>query len=204
MWVGVYALIIRRGIKDKSYGMPLTSVALNLSWELYTSIMRFDASHILTPKSVGVILDVGVLITCYLYAQNEFDRPLLRKRFRLKLTAFLLSVGGLEILFMRAFHDSPGAIAATFDVLFYAPLFVLMILMRDSVRGQSLYIGLLIFFGDLIGYGVAVYNQQTGQENMPILWLNGVYVFAMIMHGLYIGIYVHVAKRDGVSLWKRF
>jgi hypothetical protein len=37
LWVVTYGLIIRRCFLDKSYGLPLVSICLNISWELLAS-----------------------------------------------------------------------------------------------------------------------------------------------------------------------
>jgi len=38
-WTLVYILIIRRGFYDKTYGMPITALCANISWEFIFSFM---------------------------------------------------------------------------------------------------------------------------------------------------------------------
>ena len=44
-WTIAYALILRRGAKDRTFGMPLTALGANLAWEVIFHIetLRHDA-----------------------------------------------------------------------------------------------------------------------------------------------------------------
>jgi hypothetical protein len=52
-WTLVYLLIIRLGFRDKTYGMPITALCANISWEFIFSFMNaFKTSTIAQRQSV--------------------------------------------------------------------------------------------------------------------------------------------------------
>ena len=113
------------------------------------------------------------------------------------LTAIILSG------FVQAFEDDYGSISANLSVFMGSCLYISMIIRRDSVKGQSLYIGLLMLIGDLAGNLPGLITQKLSQENSPVLWLNIIVSSLVVLRVFYIYLYFVVAKRDGVNPWKR-
>ena len=60
-WILVYVLMIRRGLRDRSYGMPMVALCLNIVWETYFSL--FSDAQLINRIANGIYLafNVGVL-----------------------------------------------------------------------------------------------------------------------------------------------
>ena len=51
LWTLAYLLIIRQGFLDRTYGMPLAALCVNLSWEL---VFAFVYPHDLPQRAVNI------------------------------------------------------------------------------------------------------------------------------------------------------
>lgn len=202
-WVLAYLLMIRRGLRDKSYGMPVVALCLNIGWESYYSL--FSNAQLANKIGYGIYLgaDLGVLWTCLRYGPDDFQSSLIRRYFRP--IAVVVLVGGFVLVrqFSLTFDDPYGGISATFTTLLLSVLMVGMILRRDNVRGQSLYIGLLVLVGNVCGWVMNLIAQQTVEPNISIPWVattNGMIIVANVC---YLALYWLVARRDGIHPLRR-
>ena len=82
-------------------------------------------------------------------------------------------------------------------------LLVGMLLRRDSVRGQSLYIGLFILLGNTCGAVENLIARQTIDPELSLAWANTAYGLIILTNILYLLLYINIARRDDVSLWGR-
>jgi hypothetical protein len=159
VWTLVYVLMIRRGIKDRSYGMPVFALSLNIVWEGW---MGFASEMAALQRGFCIVwfcFNLGVLYTVFRYGADDFTEwPILRRHFRLALCGSLLLAFGWHWAVIRGLRDTHGAYSASFNVFIYALLLVAMLLRRNSVRGQSLPILLLILIGDLLGWVVLIFG----------------------------------------------
>ena len=201
-WVFVYVLMIRRGIKDKSYSMPVVALCFNISWELYFTFFVDSPLTNRIGNGTFVLFDLGVLYTCWRYGRNDFDWPIFQEHFHKFLVLILFVSFTMLSIFVSSFDDY-GILITLFAQLIYSTLFIAMILRRNSVKGQSLYIGLGILIGDACGLIVGPYVQHTSQPTVPMAWLNACNIYILLAHIFYLGLYYHVARRDGINPWRR-
>jgi len=202
-WIFAYVLMIRRGFLDKSYGMPVIALCLNVSWEFcFTFLTQIEMMYRVA-NGLFLAFDLGVLYTCYRFGRDDFKWPILKGRFFSFLTVSLgLSLVGVY-LFVTAFDDTYGGLFASINTPLYSALLVAMLLRRNSVKGQSIYIGLAILVGDAGGYLPTLFAQQQGQVDVPTLWISTYYAYTLLLNAAYVAIYWYIAKRDGVQVWKR-
>lgn len=202
-WTIAYILMIRRGLRDRSFGMPMVALCLNIGWETFFTL--FSDAQLANKVGYGIYLaaDLGVLYTCLRFGPEDFESPLTRRWFRPMTLATL--VGGFFLIrqFSLRFGDVYGGISATFTTLLLSVLMVGMILRRNDVRGQSLYIALLVLVGNICGWVMNLIAHQTVQPNISIPWVHTTNVLIVVANILYLMLYLHVAKRDGVALWSR-
>lgn len=202
-WILAYLLMIRRGLRDRSYGMPVVALCLNIAWETYFSL--FSDAQLANKVGYGLYLaaDLGVLYTCWRFGPDDFRSPLQKRFFRP--IVLILLVGGFALVrqFAISFDDTYGGISATFTTLLLSVLMVGMILRRDSVAGQSLYIGLLVLVGNLAGWVMNLIAHQTVQPNIPIPWVHLANLAIVVSNLAYLWLYRQVARRDGIDLWQR-
>lgn len=203
-WTLAYLLMIRRGLRDRSYGMPVIALCLNIAWETYFSL--FSDAQLANKVGYGIYLaaDLGVLWTCLRFGPEDFRSPLVRQYFRPAAIASLIGGFFLVRQFSLSFGDTFGGISATFTTLLLSVLLVGMILRRDSVKGQSLYIALLILVGNISGWVMNLIAHQTVQANISIPWVTTTNVLIVLSNIVYLLLYLKVARRDGVPLWSRW
>jgi hypothetical protein len=91
-WTLAYILIIRRGWKDKSYGMPVVALGANLAWEYLFSWILPHRSPQLEVNRIWLLFDLGILWQVLRYGSNEQQHPWLRRNFYLLLACAM--VGG--------------------------------------------------------------------------------------------------------------
>jgi len=201
-WIMAYVLMTRRGILDASFGMPVTALCVNISWELYFTFL-VDAP---VPARLGnglfLLFDLGVLYTCLRYSRNDYNWPIFHKYFRIFVIGMLLISSAAVYLFITSFNDY-GIMSTLFAQILYSSLFVAMLIRRNSVTGQSLYIGLLILVGDTFGLYAAPYTQENFQPEVPLIWIFAVTAYILAAHVFYLMLYVHIARRDGINVWRR-
>jgi hypothetical protein len=202
MWLTVYALMIRRGLKDKSYGMPVIALCMNLAWEFYFAFLAGLPPVGSVGNTLYFLLDLGILATCLRYGRDDFDWPIFKAHFYKFVGAMLAVSFVLVAVFVRAFNDY--GILSTMQVeMLYSTLLIAMIIRRNSVKGQSFYIALLILGGDILGNAAALYTRTHFQPDVPLVWVYTCLAYIVIANFIYLLLYVRIARRDGVSLWKR-
>lgn len=202
-WVLAYVLMIRRGLIDRSYGMPMVALCLNVAWESYFSL--FSDAQLTNRVAYGIYLvaDLGVLWTCWRFGPADFRSPLIRQYFRLATVAIF--IGGFFLIrqFALSFDDGYGGISATFTTLLLSVAMVGMLLRRDNVKGQSLYIGLLVLIGNISGWMMNLIAKTTVAPNISIPWVMTTNTLIIIANLIYLALFIQVARRDEVNIWRR-
>lgn len=150
-WTLVYLFIIKRGFQDKALGMPLVALCANISWEF---IFSFIYPHDVPQYYVNIVwflFDVIILLQALKFGRFDFNRNLPARLFY-PVFALTLSMSFCAVLFVsREFKDTEqGKYAAFGQNLMMSVMFVSMLLRRNSVRGQSIYIALFKMLGTLL------------------------------------------------------
>lgn len=145
-WSLTYILIIRRGLIDRTYGMPLAALCANISWE---AIFSFILPH--SPPQIYInymwfLLDAFIVMQFLKYGKSEFPE-LSNKKFNALFLLTLATSFFLVLFITYEFNDRDGAYAAFGQNLMMSILFNIMLFRRDDLRGQSIYIALFKMFG---------------------------------------------------------
>jgi hypothetical protein len=202
-WVMVYILMIRRGFKDKSYGMPIAALCLNISWEFhYTFLAQIEPAYRVA-NGFFFLFDAAVLYTCFRFGKEDCDWSIFKNNFVPFVIGILAGSFVVQQCFIRAFNDTYGTLTAGMITPLYCTLMIVMLIRRNSVKGQSIYIGLAILFGDAAGYIPTLYAQQVYSPAVPRLWVHTVFIYSVLCNLFYVLLYYHVARRDGINPWKR-
>ncbi len=208
-WVGAYVLLVKRGFQDKSYGMPLAALSVNIAWEtifsfVYPIGVRSPARVLIF---VGMILDVLVVATFFLYGYKYFQNRWRRVQFY-AVGIFVLSSAYVFFLtappFLLSFSFFRGSMFQVASFLAYAidnigtsVLFVNMFWERRSIEGQSFYIGLLKWIGTLL---VAVWYLL--ENNYPFIWF--IIAEIEVFDILYLKLIYDMLVKSGINPWLRF
>jgi hypothetical protein len=150
-WLITYLLIIYRSFKDKSYGMPFTGLALNISWEfLYGfAVVPVTAGLQTWVNRCWFILDVFIVIAYLRYGRNEWNEKADKRLF---IPHFIFSVTAAFLLlyfFEQDFEKQAITYSAFLMNLLFSGLYIQMFFARKSLKGQSF--GIAVF--KMIGTG---------------------------------------------------
>jgi hypothetical protein len=179
-WSITYLLIIRRGLKDKTYGMPLAALCANISWEGIFSFIYPHSPPQLYINYVWFLIDVVILMQFFKYGRSEFP-SLSKNKFIAMLLFALATCFALVFSITREFNDWQGAYAAFGQNLMMSVLFILMLYNRNGFRGQSMFIALFKMMGTAIS-SLAFYLYQPisqGSFILPFLFIS-IFIYDLI------------------------
>ncbi len=149
-WTLVYLILIARGLRDKTYGMPLFALTFNLSWEfLYAFVFRGDSISLQqVVNTIWCLFDVVIVYTYLRYGRREFPKSVSQKWFLpWSLVVMVVSFATLYVAGLE-FGIAWGARYSAFGQnLMMSALFIGMLVGRNSVRGQSVYAAILKWIG---------------------------------------------------------
>lgn len=192
-WTVTYALVVRQGAKDRLHGMPLVALGANLAWELiFLAVTLANRAYderlaMLVPWTV---LDVAIVVQCFRYGRADFRDPLVVRHFGKGLACLLLFAGAVLFTFVREMRDAIGWYAAFGQNLMMSALFVAMLLRRDSVRGQSIYIAISKFLGTFFAFVLALFwSPPTLHRHWDSLLPDGYHPISPLIVTLYTGIF---------------
>jgi hypothetical protein len=197
-WTIVYLLIIKLGFKDKTYGMPQTALCANLSWELIFSLIHPHDVPQIYINITWLSFDLVIL-----YQTIRFGKPYFKRNLPAKLfypTLFLtLILSFCAVLFITyEFKDWQGKYAAFGQNLMMSVLFVSMLLKRNNVRGQSMYIALFKMLGTLLP-SILFFMHFPSSYLLTFLYI-AIFTFDFI----YVVMLYAKHKELRINPWKRF
>lgn len=197
LWIVAYVLTIRKGFQDRTYGIPMLCIALNLSWEfIYAAIFPFKQSMIIELlRWAWFILDLVIAYQLFRYGRAWQSTPLTRRFFYPVAIATFISTFVGQLTYHYTLGDPWGITNAYLINLVMSVLFVWMCLHRPGEKGLS--IGAA--WAKMLGTGVL----SLGSCLMITDWLKSsfmvyLYVTIFIFDALYI-ILLYDDKRQRAS-----
>jgi hypothetical protein len=226
-WLLAYLLIIYRGFKDESFGMPVVALVGNIAWEFIFGLgiesgcpatwASCPGTVIQIRNFIWLLFDFLILYTVLKYGRRYFTGAL--QRFFTPVVLGSIVVAGLLIYsIVQEFwiRNQWGVVidGATPDFLpltlqggsYYTGfglnammsiLFVFMMYRRQSVEGQSLYIAVSKWLGSLAAYGFMLADGIQG----PVV--NILYAVVFVFDLFYIWQVYTQCKREGINPWTR-
>ncbi len=185
-WSAAYVLIIRRGFKDHTFGMPVAALCANISWE---AIFAFFTPHDPPQLYVNYVwfsLDAVIVFQFLKYARAEF--PSMPRWQVYSIFAFGVAVAAPMILSINyEMDDQNGAYAAFGQNLMMSILFVNLLITRKGVAGQSFYIAVLKLTGTGLASLAYYMYRPMAQESVLLPFL---FVAILVFDIIYaVGIY---------------
>ena len=151
-WTVVYFELIRRGIKEKTFGMPLFALALNITWEGLYAFRDLTSSPIPAQGWVNlawVTLDILIVYTYFKFGKKEFTSHGKTNYFiPWSILAFVMSFV-IQYSFLVEFGDNAPKYSAFLQNLIMSILFISMLNKRKSTAGQSQIIAVAKWVGTL-------------------------------------------------------
>lgn len=208
-WVLAYVLIIYRGLKDKSYGMPLVPLALNLGVEFVFSFCdRFNLIFSYT----WFFLDLGIVYTYFKYGYTSFNKyyDLEKKQWYIIsllafLTGILINYFGHQF-FAHILNELPDIeISIFFSVLtciFMSVCRLAMFFQRKNSEGQSFIIACVIMMGNFLCFFQIVTTSTLYIWNNSFIRL---ILLIIVVTDFYCAklLYKQLTK-ERINPWKRF
>jgi len=196
-WSLTYILIIWRGFKDRSYGMPMVALCANISWEFIFAFVYPPNPPQLYINIAWFCLDLVIVFQFLYFAPRVFD-SLLPKGWLYPTAALSLVIAfSLVLGITQQFENWNGAYAAFGQNLMMSILFVVMLCRRDTLNGQSLYIGIFKMIGTLLP-SILFYARDSSS-----LLMNSLYISIFIFDALYVVILYVKYKELGLQPWRR-
>ncbi len=199
-WSLTYILIIRRGFKDKTYGMPLAALCANISWEAIFSFIHPHSPPQLYINYIWFLLDVLIVLQFLKFGKTEFP-DFSKRQFHAVFFLATATAFSMVLFITYEFNDWQGAYTAFGMNFMMSILFITMLLNRDDLRGQSIYIA----FFKMLGTGVsslAFYLYQPiskGSFLLPFIFVS-IFIYDLI----YLGMIYQKYREYNIPLWKRF
>ena len=190
-WTITYLLIIRRGFKDKTFGMPMAALCANISWEIVFSFYLPHDSPQIYINYVWFALDAVIVIQFLRYGKKEFP-SFANWQFYGSFVLGLFMAIPLILDITNELGDGSGAYAAFGQNLMMSVLFVVWLTNRKGITGQSFYIALFKLIGT-IPFSLAFYlYRPIAQDSYLLQFLFvAIFVFDLIYT---IGIYCKIKK----------
>ena len=193
-WTLAYVLIIRRAWLDKVPAMPFPATCLNTAWEGMMLGAHEPWGLGFNTVLVWFLLDCVILVQFFVYGRPHGGTGI-RDRVFWPASLAVLAVGiGTPLAIRATFDDPNGLYSAYFQNALMSVLFCTMLLQRDSLSGQSLYIALAKFLGSAV---VITYGEPS---DTFLIWCYAIWV---VFDLAYIALLWMVARRDGIALLRR-
>ena len=226
-WLIAYILIIYRGFKDHSYGMPVVALIGNLGWEIIfglgiqsgcaASWSSCPAAIIQARNFIWLLFDFLILFTVLKYGRRYFT-GLLNRFFPfiviggIAVTVFLVNAIVEEFWIVNRWGvvvngQTPQFLPLTLQGGSYytgfalnfmmSILFVFMMYRRKSVEGQSVYIALNKWLGSVAAFGFMLAD-DIGSRVVFVL-----YAVVFVFDLYYTWQVYRQCKAEGINPWRR-
>ncbi|HEV2344084.1 MAG TPA: hypothetical protein VGS97_08330 [Actinocrinis sp.] len=189
-WTLAYLLIIRVGLRERTYGMPLVAFAANLSWEFIYAFVHPSngVQHVI--NVVWFLLDCVIGYTVVRFGPSEF--PYLPRRvFYGCLVALLAFTYPAVYLVGTQFDAGDGVLSAFMMNLMMSALFIAMFMARQAGRGQSVGIATAKLAGTAFASGsLAVKGDLAARYHgglLPYLYI-AIFVLDLVYLGLVLSV----------------
>ena len=197
-WIIAYVLIIRRGHLDRSYGMPLVAVCVNISWEfIFTSLIPHERPQNFI-NAGWLMLDLFILGQLLLFWRSDFPK-LDNLVFYPFTTSALLASFGL-IYTMAVEFDHCGAYSAFGQNFLMSILFMIMLFQRNSLTGQSVYIALVKMAGSGLASLSAYLFVPLAQQSAVLKYL---FLAILFFDVSYVVAVCYVGNKYKIPVWSR-
>jgi hypothetical protein len=193
-WTAVYILIIRLGFRDKTYGMPITALCANISWEFIFSFLYPHDPPQNYITIVWFIFDLVIVLQTLRFGRVAFEPP--RLFYPAFMLGLLVSFGAILAITVQ-FNDWDGKYSAFGQNLMMSVLFVAMLLKHQNVKGQSIYIALFKMAGTLLP-SILFFLRYP---NSPLL--NFLYVAIFVFDLIYTVLLYTKHRELGINPWRR-
>ena len=194
-WTLVYLIIIHLGFREKTYGMPIPALCANVSWEFLFSFI-----HPHEPPQNYINLTWFAFDLVIVFQTLCFGTTALPSK-KLFYAAFVLglvvSFGAITTITYE-FSDWDGKYSAFGQNLMMSILFIAMLLRRQDLKGQSIFVAIFKMVGTLLP-SLLFFLRFPGSVLLNFLYIS-IFVFDLIYFFM---LYLR-HKQLGINPWLKF
>jgi hypothetical protein len=198
LWAVSYLLIIRRGFRDRTYGMPFAALCINLAYELVFGFIRPIAAPINYVNMIWFGVDLVIASQYLRYGRATFPELLPRRLF---VPSFLVCAALAAGAALALTHDLGLATGNSYlgwgAELVMDASFIALVIRRRGVEGQSLYIGLSRMLGSL----AIIPAQEIEAPGLALVRL--LYGISFLFNVTYLALYFRKCRLLGIDPWRR-
>jgi hypothetical protein len=214
-WTITYAALVYRGFKDKSFGMPLIPLALNIAWEVVFSFIyppQDDGGMKMVIHTVWAMLDAAIVATFFLYGYKYYAQQYGISKAVFYFSAVLAFVASFLIMLLGGpfFKDllpyfkgemfETAKFIAYLQNLVISVSFVAMFYSRRSIEGQSFTIGWTKWLGTSMTVGLS----YLFVEHPDNWYFMGVIIgTTFILDVWYMVLIYRQLQQEGINPWTR-
>lgn len=196
-WSLAYLLIIWRGFKDQTFGMPIVALCANIAWEFIFSFIYPSQSVQRYINITWFALDLLIVFQALRFGPEALRGLVPRGLFYPLFGVCLLLCGVIIVGISQEFQNWNGMYAAFGQNLMMSVLFVFMLWQRNDLHGQSLYIALFKMIGTILP-SILFYTRFPNS-----LLMNTLYIGILIFDALYVVLVYQKHQALGVNPWRR-
>ncbi|TCN56236.1 hypothetical protein D0809_13980 [Flavobacterium circumlabens] len=211
-WIFAYVLITRRGLKDKTYGMPLIPLALNLGWEFVFSFCFPLNLYSQVTNALWFFCDLGIVYTYFKYGYSSFNKfyGLEKKQWYFIsvfafLIGFLINFLGYKFFsqYLNHFPSAEIPVLTAWLILLATPACMLaMFFQRRNSQGQSFIIISIMLLGNFFFILQFFINPFYYKWSNPFLVL--IITVSVVIELYYAKLLYKQLIKEGLNPWKRF
>lgn len=202
LWLTLYALVIRRGFMEKTFGIPIVALMFNLSWDITAAFIYPNPSPQNYFDAVFVVIDLIILYQVVRFWRTELPMFLTQPGVFYAWLAVIFALSmGLTQTFIVEFNDIPTVRSAFIDTLICSALFVGMYYGRQGLRGQSWAIAMCKVIGTGSILVLMTIHPWPGTEKSALLPM--LYIAIFSLDAIYALLVFQRSRKMGISLLRR-
>jgi hypothetical protein len=198
-WALTYLIAIRKGFIDKTYSFPMVALAANISWEAIFSFIIPLFPPQLYIDYVWFFLDLVIVYQFLKFGRSEFPLYSSRHFYASFATAVAVAFGSI-LSITYVFQDWLGVYTAFGQNLMMSILFIAMLLNRNSIRGQSIYIAIFKMIGTAIT-SYAYYLYQSASNVSFLMFF--LFISILVFDAVYVGLLYQKTRSDNIPVFSR-
>ncbi len=203
-WLVAYVLIIVKGFRERTYCMPIAAFCGNVIWEfLFAFVHPSDFLLIRLGNCLWLAFDAVILVTIIKYGRGDFkDSPFMQKWLFVMMAIGTAIAAYVAVSFIEVYNDRLGYSSGWIQAFVMSFLFIAMLLRRDSVRGQSVYIALAIVLGNTFAWLWVAHFPDTPKLDPG---LNLTYWIATVSVNIAYAVLIYQKyKSSGLNPWRNW
>ena len=177
--------------------MPILALCANISWEFIFSFVHPQSIPQVYVNIIWFLFDVVILYQVLRFGRAAVNELVPERYFYPAFILSLFSSFGIILSMTHEFNDWHGRYAAFGQNFVMSVLFILMLLRRNDVSGQSVYIAVFKMLGTVLS-SILFYMLY------PLSYLlNFLYIAIFIFDWLYLILLYRKHQESGINPWKR-